>query len=43
MYKTDKEYIQRVLVWEATKPQDIKVTVKENAMSTKYYTETVLL
>jgi transposase len=42
MYETDKQYSQRILEWEATKPQDVEITVKGNAMTAKYYTDRVL-
>ena len=40
--ETEAEYLARVKEWEATKPQKVEKTVKDNHMTQKYYTERLL-
>lgn len=40
--ETESEYQERLKEWEATKPYDIEVKVKGNAMTQKYYVERLL-
>ena len=39
---TEEEYHCRVQEWEADKPYEVKVTVKGNVMTQKYYVEHLL-
>jgi hypothetical protein len=40
--KTEEEWHRRLVEWEALKPYDVKVMVKGNAMTQKYYVERLL-
>lgn len=42
MYQSQKEYNELLQVWEAEKPQPVKVKPMGNSMTGKYYTEKIL-
>ncbi|TAQ83164.1 hypothetical protein B7494_g8513 [Chlorociboria aeruginascens] len=41
-YKSDSDFQNRLIAWEAAKPKDQEVNPKGNSMTQKYYTENLL-